>query len=503
MGYIRCLIKNNIKLIRINSFLIVGFLFLNSIAYSQLGNLATQQVGTEGLLMGGALVAAESNNAGLFYNPASISSSSLFAFSFNTSVFRMQFLNFKDAFGPDTEFKLTSSRFESPFFSMMLPMDNKYNVKLGFGTFSRFNVDYNFFNRIIVDDPFPEKDHTNGVYEGLYSYTLKSSEQWVVFDASQRLSDKFLIGASVIVAIRSLTYLEKVDASYTYTTDTEQPAINSTFREEINAYMYDYKLLFKFGGIYKMNDKNRFGLTFTTSSISVLNSGRNFRSIDQTNVDDLLDDPVLKEKYQDFKISNFSSGLKARYKSPISIGVGYDRHINNDLLSFGIDFVGKIDPYNLIDGEGQTEELINTADSILGIVSFLDLTFGQRAIVNFSIGYNRELSEKLQLMVGFRTNYSATKDIDYSKTEEIKSLTDIVINQYHFSGGLTFTFLKNRFILGTDIGLSFGKDNDNFVNFSEPLILNDLGIPLRGNIEPIMKQSIVSLGFVFGYSFVF
>ena len=488
---------------KIRSFIFLGFLFLNSIAFSQLGNLNTQQVGTEGLLMGGALVAAESNNAGLFYNPASISSSSLFSFSFNTSVYRMQFLNFQDAFGPDTEFKLSSSRFESPFFSMMLPIKNKQNVKIGFGTFSRFNVNYNFFNRIVVDDPFPELNHAKGVFEGDFSYTMKSSEQWIVFDASKRLNDKFLIGSSVIIAIRSLTYVEIEDASYTYSNEIGQQTTNANFRREINAYFYDYKLIFKFGGIYKMNDKNRFGLTITTPSISVLNSARNFRLLEQTNIAELLDDEVQKEKYKDLKVSNFASGLKGNYKTPFSIALGYDRHIKNDLLSFSVDFVSQLKAYKMIEGGGETDELINTADSSFAIVSFLDLTFGQRSIVNFSVGYNRDLKENLLLMVGFRTNFSATKDVDYTHVEDLKSLQDIEINQYHLSGGLTFTFLKNKFILGTDIGFSFGKGNDLMVNYSEPLVLNNNGIPLRGNVEPIMKQSIFSLGFVFGYSVVF
>lgn len=488
----------------IRRFLIaIGFVFLNTVAFSQLGNLATQQVGTEGLLMGGALVAAESNNAGLFYNPASISSSSLFSFSFNTSVYRMQFLNFKNAFGPDSQFKLSASRFESPFFSMMLPMKKKENVKLGFGTFSRFNVDYNFFNRILVENPFPELNDANSIYEGNFSYTLKSSEQWIVFDASKRINDKFLVGSSVIVAIRSFTYITKIDANYTFIEEIGQTSINSSFRTETNAYMYDYKLLFKFGGIYKMDDNNRFGLTITTPSLSVLNSGRNFRSINQTNMDELFDDPELKDRYQDIKVSNFASGLKGRYKSPFSISIGYDRNINDNLISFKIDFVNKIKPYHLIDGGEETDELINTADSSIAIGTFLDLTFGQRTIVNFSLGYKRDLNEKILLMLGFRTNYSATKNVDYTQVEELQSITDIVVNQYHLSGGITFTILKNKFIIGSDLGFSFGRNNDTYVNFSEPLVLNDNRVPLRGNIEPIMKQSIVSLGFVFGYSLAF
>jgi hypothetical protein len=115
-------------------------------------------------------------------------------------------------------------------------------VKFGCGTFSRFNIDYNFFNRITVDDPFPELDHTDGQYEGTYSYTLKSSEQWVLMDASKKLNDKFLVGISVIVAARFLTYIKEETTAYTYKEETINQNLNASFDSRENAYLYDYKL---------------------------------------------------------------------------------------------------------------------------------------------------------------------------------------------------------------------------------------------------------------------
>ena len=481
---------------------LTGFLFITVTVFSQLGNLTTQQVGTVGLFMGGSLVAAESNNAGLFYNPASVSSNSLFSFSFNTSVFRAQFLNFNNGFGPDTEFSLSSSRFESPFFSMMLPTKNKYHVKFSFGTFSHQNVDYNFFNRVVVDNPFPQLNHTNGRYEGIYSYTLKSSEQWVVFAASKRMNEKILLGSSLIIALRSLTYIISENASYLFESGPANKNFNSLFVNEDNAYLYDYKLILKFGGIYIIDKKNRVGLTIMTPSLSVINSARNFRSIQQTNINLLMPDPDNPE-YQDFKISNSETGLEGNYKTALNISLGYDFQIDEkEVFSFAINYYSKISPYNLISGKNNKDNLVNTSNIDVND-SFLNLLFGQRSIVNFSFGYKTDLSEKIMLLTGFRTNFSTTKKNNYSLKEEALSIVDLKSNLYSISGGITFTVQKNKFIVGTDFGFSGGKDQDPFVNFSNPLVINNRGIPLRGNINPIMKQTIFSIGFVFGYSFVF
>jgi hypothetical protein len=106
-------------------------------------------------------------------------------------------------------------------------------------------------------------------------------------------------------------------------------------------------------------------------------------------------------------------------------------------------------------------------------------------------------------MLGFRTDFSATQDVDYTFEEKLLSITDIEINIYHISGGLTFTLLKNKFILGVDFGISSSNNLNDLINYTQPLVINENGIPLRGNIQPISKQNIYSLGFVFGYSFNF
>jgi hypothetical protein len=489
-------------LLIIRSLVIIGFVFLSNIAFSQLGNLNTQQVGTEGVLLGGALVAAESNTSGLYYNPASISSNTLFSFSFNTAVYRIQFLNFDDAFGVNSQFNLISARFETPFFSMMLKTKNKYGIKFGFGTFSRFNIDYNFFNRIKVDNPFPELNHKNAKFEGAFSYTMRSNEQWLLMDASKRLNDKFLVGISAIVAMRFLTYIKDENSSYVFKIDKNSESINANFNNNINSYLYDYKLVFKFGGIFILNELTRFGLTITSPSISVINNARNYKSVEQTNIY-LLVDSAEAANYQDYTISNFSEDLKANYKTPMSISIGYDQHFGDNQISFSVDYTGKLNPYNLIDGGDNTENLINTNDSIVGISSFLNLTFGQRTIVNAAVGYKVQINEKYLLMLGFRTDFSATKDVDYNLEEALSSITDININIYYISGGLTFTLFRNKFILGADIGFSSTKRQDSFINYTQPLVTNNHGVPLRGNIEPISRQGIFSLGFIFGYSFNF
>jgi len=337
----------------------------------------------------------------------------------------------------------------------------------------------------------------------LYSYTVKSSEQWIVFSASKRINDRLLVGVSPIIGIRSLTYVLNEEAVYSYKKNHNGIVNNSSFINNSNASLLNYKLIFKFSASMKIDDKNQLGLTISTPSFLIYNHARNYRKIEQTNIDDLIQDDELEEEYSDFNVSNYSDDLSGHYKTPFSFAIGYDKKFSKEQISVSLEYTHAIQPYNLINGGNKNEELINSSNPEYDINSFLDVVFGQRNIVNFYVGYENTISEKVLLMMGFRTNYSATKNVDYSKKENALSIVDITLNQYHVSGGVTFTLFKSKFILGSDLGFTYDKDNYNLINYSNPLIVNDNGIPLRGNNEPTMNQFTFSIGFVFGYSFVF
>ncbi len=474
--------------------------FLFSQVYGQLGNYWTLQVSTEGTLLSGALVAANSNNAGFFYNPASMSSDSSSSFSLNTSLFRTYFLNYKNPFGEGTKLEDITGYFDPIFLSFLIPRKNKLNVKLGVSLMAKQNTNFKILNRIYLPNYNFPQDTLNGDYEGSYTYVLKSSENWINFSASKQLSEVFSIGATFIIAYRSLNYINNLNSSYVYVNKLDKNT-TASYTNNVEAYMYNYKILGKIGVIFNLNEYSRIGLNLTTSSLNVYGRGTLQRSIGKSNILSLEYDSTVVIS-NDQLLSDYSAGLKANFKSPFSIALGYNLESGNYKFGFAVEYFNEINPYNLISG-AENGTLINTTNSDITETEALSLKFGQRSIVNFAISYEQKLNEKFTILSGFRTNFSTSKDVNYTESDINTYIKDIDINVYHITGGSTFTLLRNQFILGVDLGLSFHNKQDNIVNYSSPLIYNNQNLPLQGNIENNTKISFVMLGFVLGYSFNF
>lgn len=483
--------------------IIIGF-FLSSVTagFAQMGNFWTQQVGTEGLLMGGALVAAQSNNAGLYYNPASISSNTISSFSFNSALFRTQFIWANNNFGEGTDFYEPYSYFESPFISMMIPLKNKLGVKIGAGVFSRQNVDYNILSRVYRENPFPELNHADADYEGIFNYRIRSSEHWLVFSSSRKFSDKLSLGFSAIVAIRTFDYSNLTKADYYYSEGSAGERINAEFSFENKAYLLVYKLIIKGGIVYNINENNRIGLAVSTPSMRIFSSAKNYRAIRQSNIDKLVD-PDEADNYPDKVISNFSDELKGDFKNPLSISAGYEHNFGEDVLSFSVQYYNGIKKYNMIKpGEMTDENLINKGfPEMEG--DYLKQLFGLKPIFNFAVGFKKNIRDKYLVMGGFRTNFSATKNVNYTREEQWFATFDLNISQYYLSGGFTFIIKNNHIIIGLDLGFGSTKNENYIVNFSQPSIVNSNNIPLVGDLYPNMSKTLFTTGIMLGYRLKF
>lgn len=466
----------------------------------QLGNYWTLQVSTEGTLLSGALVAGKSNTAGFFYNPASMASNTESSFSFNTSLFRSYFLNFKNPFGVDTKLKANTSNFDPIFLSFFVPKKNRLNIKMGISLMGKQSTNFNTVNRIYLSEfSFPSVPNRIGDYEGIYSYLLRSSEYWLNFSLSKKFNERFSLGSTLIVAIRNLDYERALESNYV-TKDISGNNFTASYSDIDNAEMYNVKLILKIGGIYSFNENSRIGLNITTSSLNIYGSGSNRRSIAQTNVGRLISDSTDLQN-NDQLISGYSNNLKANYKSPFSIAIGYNMEHYRSKFGFAVEYFHQIDAYDLITGV-DNNSLINTSENEVSEEAFLSLRYEQRSIVNFAISYERTLDSNFTILTGFRTNFStSTKRI--AENELYTYIQDIIVNYYHFTGGTTFTLLRNKFILGIDFAFSLNNNHPNLVNFSEPLVFNDQSIPLRGSINNNGKTTNIMLGFVFGYSFKF
>ena len=147
---------------------------LSAALYGQIGNQWTTQISTEGALLSGALVAANSNDAGFYYNPASMASNNEKSFSFNTSLFRTYFLNYKNPFGDNTQLKYSYGNFDPFFLSFLIPKKNKLNVKMGISLMGKTNTTYRLTDRLYHSNfSFPEaSQYVYGMSEIMRGYII-------------------------------------------------------------------------------------------------------------------------------------------------------------------------------------------------------------------------------------------------------------------------------------------------------------------------------------------
>lgn len=481
--------------------LLIFTLFIAKESSGQLGNYWTLQVSTEGTLLSGALVAAKSNNAGFFYNPASMSSNQESSFSFNTSFFRVYSLDYKNPFGENTELTHFTGNFDPIFLSFLVPKKNKLDIKLGISIMGKQNTDIRLEDRVFIKDySFPNLSTSLGDYEGIYDYRLRSSEYWVNLSASKKFNEKFSLGVTTIIAYRSLDYENNILSNFVSSNFLD---LNSTssFQTLTKSFMYNYKLIFKVGAIYTLNDHSRLGLNITTRSYNIYGRGSNKKSVSQTNIGNLILD-TTGVLIDDHLLSSYADNLKANFKSPFSIALGYNIEFERDEFGIAIEYFNEIEPYRVITGE-ETGEFINTTTNLVSETDFLDLSYGQKSIMNIAISYERHINEIFTMLTGFRTNFTTSLGNDYEEEFQFNHIQDIDINYYHFTGGSTFTLLNNKFIFGADIAISFNSGLPNVVNFSEPLVINDQGFPLRGDLQNNASIRNFMIGFVLGYSLKF
>ena len=263
--------------------------------------------------------------------------------------------------------------------------------------------------------------------------------------------------------------------------------------------MYNFKILFKLGVIYNLNETSRIGLNLNSNSINVFGRGSNQRTLSQSNINKLLNDTV-DTRYEDKLISDFSDGLKADFKSPFSISIGYNYEKDKTRFGITLEYFSKIARYNVIEGI-DNGELINTSSIPIKESEVLSLKYEQKSIFNTAIGYETDIGESFTLAVGFRTNFNASKT--NNQEENTNSLEDIDIDYYHLTTGSTFTLLKNKFIFGIDVGFSYSTDQYYVINYANPLVINNENIPLVGDYLKNAKILNTMVGFVLGYSLNF
>ncbi len=448
-------------------------------------------------LLGGAVIAGEADNTAIFYNPATVSEMQKGNnLSFSANLFTWNFYDFKNALGDGIDLNTDNFLVQPQFVSYTYKPSRK-GISISLSVLTRIkeqmeiNYNHSKYYDVLTRLPGNEKYNTTFVYRNDYSDT------WIGGAISHELSDRFSYGLSVFVSVSSLRYNFGYSASATNWNDTTNGGSYSTtaeseYREFIK--FTDYRLILKLGLAYDGGNW-RVGFTLTSPSMRAFSTGKQVERIQsQTgiargNVPAGLSDFVIFDGQEDKKIST-------NYKMPFSTGAGfiYDFKRRGQKLYFSLEFFGKLKEYKMVNAEINPDITSPIVYDTLSNKDWSSYTYAARSVLNAAVGYSWTLSNDLVFMNAFRTDFSAINFINLGNKNYYNYVKTTKYNVYHYSGGVEFSFKKNRIIAGADIAFGYQKNLAQIANFTSPVEYDaSTGRALQGTPENNMQMYYVGL----------
>jgi len=360
-----------------------------SLTSAQDSHYWTYQYGTRANLLGGLVIGSVVDISAVYYNPGALS---LIADPELISTSKLFELSDYSADGVENRpLKLNDLRIDQApgFFAGTMPFKFLENHVLAYSVFTRYR------HKLKLDAAQAWSgdvaDTVPGVEDAFAQLLVEDdlSETWVGLSWSAPLG-KFGFGVSQFVAYRNQKGTRLVRGDIHSRTAA---AAASSGAELLYSY-WSARLLWKVGLSWEWEGIG-WGLTATTPSLSLLGDGRELVNISATGQGldgDGVVDPVFVAAYEE--------GLKAKYISPWSLGLGAAYGFGNSRLNFSAEYFSKNSEFVIMDGgdfEGQS-----TGDTVS-----LVLTDEQDDVLNFGLGFRHQLSAQITGYASFRTDFSS------------------------------------------------------------------------------------------------
>ena len=436
----------------------------------------TSQFGAKGLLLNGAVIASTEDETAIFYNPGAMTSDDDFNFSLSFLTPTYSILTTENFLSNNTTVKDRNFGFAPGLGSFGFNPWGSEKVRMAITSFTRFKSSIRFRGRIVNE----VSGSPDQLFIGNLEFQRSLSERWIGCGASYKINDYFSIGLSQFMTFHSES--NDVDLRKELVDRNNPTLITLGWRNQLK-YNYSTKggLITKLGSLAKFGDV-KIGLTITSPTYAYSYSSASYEFND------------LKIYGQDSTIlvSNLNGAKLQNYKTPLSIGFGLAFPIRKTKVSFSIEYFKAISTYTVIQ---------DTDDPFDGLApggeenSVLVETGNQR-VVNFAIGCETQLSEKLSLIWGFRTDFNQRRLSNDIESLQFLSTTPDV---FHVSIGNTFEIWNSNFSYGLDYGFGSRTDDTQLINFSKTSSENFFNLTGDGSV--ISKFQ--SINFILAYDFSF
>jgi hypothetical protein len=401
-------------------------------ALAQDAHYWTNQYGTRGNLLGGAVVGSVVDISAVFYNPGAVALIAEPDLVATSKVFELADVSIRGSGDLDLQLSDLNLGVAPGFFAGLMPFKFLGNHVLGYSFLTRYKFDANLRaagsgTRDVIGDPTPEEFFVE--LQG----TSKLSESWAGLTWSAPLGPRVGFGVTGFVTIRSQKGRSTVNGQ---AFAPGQMAGAITLLDEGFTY-YHYGVLGKLGVTYDWMGVS-FGLTATTPRLGVLGKGEtvlNTVVAGQDPDDDGTDDLLW--------IGNVQEDLPVTYKSPWSLAGGASYTFGKTGIHATLEWFDDVPAYGVLASDPFLAQ--STGDTLR-----LEVNQELRSVVNFGIGIEQAFTPTFSLSASFRSDNSAISGA---------GRTDVSVATWD----LYFVTVGSNFTLGggaLTLGLAYGFGNE-------------------------------------------
>ena len=354
-------------------------------ARAQDANYWTDQYGPRASLLGGAVIGSIDDVSGTFYNPGSLALAESLPFALSTSVYEYEKILLEDGAGTGIDLGSTRTGVRPSLIAGTITSELFGSDVLAYSILTRQRSTSDIVAEIIASGAeLPaglDLEHLVGVarVEG------RSSDLWAGLSYSHAFSSSFGAGLTWYGAQRSQSRGREGVATSIATDGS--PSV----RIDMRGGSYSaFRTLAKLGG-YFVSGSVSAGVTVTTPSLHVGGSGE----FGLNGVIVTSDTTALTADVQ--------TDLSAKFKSPLSVGLGFGWQIGNAHINASGEWFDAIDPYVVMEGE----EFVT---QVPAVVQSFDVVHSMDDVLNWAVGIGYSLTESIIGYGSFATDYSGVTD---------------------------------------------------------------------------------------------
>ena len=455
---------------------------LNPIRLSgQENNYWSVHQSTEAALSGGAVISSDYDQSAAFYNPGVLQFINLSSVGANSNTFFYRDLQLNNGAGenldlvdrnleaiPTQVYGIIKSE-KTPWLTTSYSILSRRNSRIRFG----------YLNEQEFQDSSLNND---AYYAGGLQYENTIREFWAGLSKGWLIGEHLGVGLSTFFVVNTMDFSRSLESGLTETADSSLNTLASTSISDYLSYS-SLGLLWKLGFNYKKPGYS-IGLTFTTPMLNINFAGKATLSrLLFVSSDDLF--------FSNPKYLSYTEGIRTRTNKPWVVDLGASKKFGALEVSLRMAYYSRVRAYSLLFEEDIPAE---------GLFNQIEKTvlpgMAHKSITNFGLGLRHSITEDLDLLFGFNT------DFNYLDTEALAQ-TDYIIptistwDIYTISAGGSM-LLKSALI---SAGLSYRWSRE----YNQPQLVN-LTNPEIGNYlygEPTRTTSVLlnAIGINFGASF--